>query len=175
MYILRRSQQNMIAFPLLNAAGTEIVGLGTAFTVQISKAGGAFNAGVGTKAEIGAGIYRYVATGAECDTVGPLVIVITAAGAIQQNLEYIIEERTVYGIEFTYTVLDNVANPVQGAEVWISSDVAGNNIVWIGTTDAFGVARDLANRLPRLDAGTWYFWTHKVGYSFSNPDTEVVS
>lgn len=52
---------------------------------------------------------------------------------------------------------------------------AGSNTVWHGETDAFGVARDDGNSLPFLDPGTYYFWSQKSGYSFTNPDEEVVS
>lgn len=80
-------------------------------------------------------------------------------------------------IAFTYTVTDSVTGlPVEGVEVWVSTDLAGNNIIWYGTTDAFGVARDQYDFLPRLDAGTYYFWKQRVGYvDDQNPDTEVVS
>jgi hypothetical protein len=65
--------------------------------------------------------------------------------------------------------------PIEGVDVWISTDAAGANQVWFGRTDAFGVARSLGGDLPMLDAGTYYFWSQKGGYSFANPDTEVVS
>jgi len=79
-------------------------------------------------------------------------------------------------IEFTYTVTDIVTgNPIEGVEVWISTDLAATNIVWKGDTDAFGIAMDVLGNLPRLDAGTYYFWRQKVGYTFTDPDTEVVS
>jgi hypothetical protein len=79
-------------------------------------------------------------------------------------------------IEFTYTVTETVSgDPIEGAEVWISTDIAGNNVIWKGDTDAFGVAMDVNGELPMLDAGTYYFWSQKAGYTFVNPDTEVVS
>jgi hypothetical protein len=48
-------------------------------------------------------------------------------------------------------------------------------MVWGGDTDAFGVARDDAGELPRLDPGTYYFWRNLAGWTFTNPDTEIVS
>lgn len=79
-------------------------------------------------------------------------------------------------IAFTYTVTDNVtSNPVEGVEVWFSTDNPATNIVWKGDTDAFGVARDVNGNLPNLDAGTYYVWRQKSGYIFIDPDTEVVS
>jgi hypothetical protein len=79
-------------------------------------------------------------------------------------------------IEFTYTVTNSVTGiPIEGAEVWITTDVAGANIIWKGDTDTFGVARDDAGNLPRLDPGTYQFWTQRAGFTFVNPDAEVVS
>lgn len=80
-------------------------------------------------------------------------------------------------IAFTYTVTDSTTGiPIEGVEIWVSTDAAGANIVWHGVTDAFGVARDIHDHLPRLDAGTYYFWKQRVGFvDDQNPDTEVVS
>lgn len=78
-------------------------------------------------------------------------------------------------IEFTYTVLTPGALPIESVSVWITTDLAGTNVIWRGETDVFGVARDVKNVKPWLDAGTYYFWCQHANYSFSNPDTEVVS
>jgi hypothetical protein len=79
-------------------------------------------------------------------------------------------------VEFTYTIYESGGPPnipIAGVTVAISTDIAGVNIVWSGTTDAFGVARN-GGYLPRLDPGTYYFWRSLAGYTFTNPDTEVV-
>jgi hypothetical protein len=79
-------------------------------------------------------------------------------------------------IAYTYIATDSSTGlPLQGTDVEISTDLAGANIIWRGTTDAFGVARNTSNNLPRLDTGTYYFWRKKSGYTFSDPDTEIVS
>ena len=79
-------------------------------------------------------------------------------------------------VEFTYTVTDaGTGLPIEGVSVDISTDIAGNNIIWCGTTDAFGVARDEHGNLPRLDPGTYYFWRKLSGYIFVDPDVEIVS
>jgi hypothetical protein len=80
-------------------------------------------------------------------------------------------------VEFTYTLLSTVVPnpPIAGARVTISTDLAGTNMIWGGDTDAFGVARDDAGQLPRLDPGTYYFWRSLAGWIFTNPDTETVS
>ncbi len=81
-------EAKLIAFVLVDTNGTEVAGLGTTFSVAISKAGGAFAAGTGTKAEIGSGWYSYQLTAAETDTEGQLAVKITGTGAAQQNLLY---------------------------------------------------------------------------------------
>jgi hypothetical protein len=168
------SQQNLITFVLVDAAGSEVAGLGNGFTLQISKAGGAFVASAGTKAEIGSGWYSYRSTAAEANTVGPVAVKVTHGAIVQQNLEYVCETRTVFAIEFTYTVTDSVTgDPLDGVYVVFSTDSAGTNPVWAGHTDSFGVARDSNGELPRLDAGTYYVKSQKSGYQFPL-DTEVV-
>lgn len=80
-------------------------------------------------------------------------------------------------VAYTYTVTDSVTGlPIEGVEVWFSTDAAGTNIVWKGDTDAFGVARDVNGNLPQLDAGTYYVFKQYAGYTDDQgPDTEVVS
>lgn len=82
------NQTNRITFVMVDTAGTEVAGLGTGFTLQLSKNGGAFAGSAGTKAEIGNGWYSYIATAGESDTAGPVAIRVTGAGAVQQNLVY---------------------------------------------------------------------------------------
>lgn len=79
-------------------------------------------------------------------------------------------------INFTYTVTDSATLlPLEGVEVWISTDNPAVNVVWKGDTDAFGVARDVLGNLPALDAGLYFFWRQLAGYTFSDPDSETVS
>lgn len=170
------NQANKITFVMVDSNNAEVAGLGSGFTLQVSKNGGAFAASAGTKAEIGSGWYSYLATAAEADTIGPVSIKVTGAGAVQQNLEYVVKQRNPGALAFTYTVTrsDN-AQPIEGVTVWITTDLAGNNVIWQGSTDASGVARDDNNSLPYLDSGTYFFWSQKSGYTFSNPDSEVIS
>lgn len=88
MSTLTANQAQLITFVLLNTSGVEVTGLGSTFTVNISKNGAAFAAGVGAKAEIGSGWYSYQLTAGETNTAGPLSIVITGTGADQLNLAY---------------------------------------------------------------------------------------
>lgn len=77
-------------------------------------------------------------------------------------------------IEYTYTI-DDGSNPIDGVEVWISTDSGGTNIIWSGVSDANGIARDASDEKPWLDAGTYYAFAQKAGYTFTNPDTLTVS
>lgn len=170
------SQQNTILFVLVDSSGNEVAGLGSGYTLEISKNGDVFASSAGTKSEIGSGWYKYVSTAGEADTVGPVAVKVTHASTIQQNLEYIVLQRTASSIAFTYTITDSsTTNPIEGVYVRITTDSSGNNNVWAGYTDAFGVARDTNDNLPRLDPGTYYLWRQKSGYAFNDPDQEVVS
>lgn len=171
-------QQNEIKFVLVTGAGTNQAGIGNAFVLKISKPGNtAFVDGSGTKQEIGSGWYRYVSTAAEADTPGAVAIYLPAqGGAIEQNLEYVVKQRNALAIPFTYTVTYQLSGlPIPAVNISVTTDIAGNNVIWVGITDAFGVARDEDGNLPYLDPGTYYFWSQKTGIVFSNPDTEVVS
>lgn len=170
------SQSNMITFVLVDTNGLEVTGIGSAFTLQVSKAGEAFNGSGGTKGEIGSGWYKYTSTTGEADTVGPVAIRVTHASVVQQNLEYVVEGRTITSIEFTYTVTNSVTLlPLEGVQVWIATDIAGANVVWYGVTDSSGIARDDAGALPRLDPGTYQIFRNRAGFTFNDPDTEVVA
>jgi len=68
----------------------------------------------------------------------------------------------------TYTVLDGDSNPIDGVAVWVTTDEAGTNIVASGTTNDSGKVTFM------LDSGTtYYMWSQKAGYNFTNPGTEV--
>ncbi|MHC4749525.1 MAG: hypothetical protein ACYTFW_06575 [Planctomycetota bacterium] len=174
-----QNQANRISFVMVDGAGNEVAGIGDGnLTIQLSKNGAAFAGAAGTDTEISDGWYTYLSTAGEADTPGTVSVQVDGAGAVQQNLEYVVRARNVAGVEFTYTVTSSVPpnNPIEGANISISTDLAGNNTIWRGVTDAFGVARDATNNeLPFLDPGTYYFWTQKSGFTFSNPDTEEVS
>lgn len=172
------NQMNLITFVMVDIAYTEVAGLGNTFVLQISKAGGPFAPSTGVKNEIGNGWYSYILTAAECDTVGPLSIIADHALCIQQNLEYVVQQRNYGCRNFTYTFTNSVTLlPVPGAEVWFSID---NNdpplaIVWAGVTDALGIARDTEGDLPCLDDGVYYVWARKDGGNTNAwPDTETV-
>lgn len=73
-------------------------------------------------------------------------------------------------IQWTYTLTSSVGgSPIADADVWVTSDLAGVNVVASGKTDTFGKVTFY------LDAGTHYIWSQKSGWNFDNPDTETVS
>jgi len=73
-------------------------------------------------------------------------------------------------IEEVITISDALSNPLDGVEVWITTDVAGTNVVaGTLTTNASGQATFM------LDAGTYYVWMQRTSYNFDNPQTLVVS
>jgi hypothetical protein len=174
------NQVNTITFVMVDGSNTEVPGLGAGFTMTISKNGGFLNPSAGTKSEIGNGWYKYVATAGEADTVGTISIVVTGAGCIQQNLEYVVFQRNAGCLDYTYIVNDSTTGfPMFGAEVWISTDgiAPPQDIVWYGNTDALGVARDTHSKLPCLDANyTYYVWKQHTAYiDDQNPDPIFVS
>lgn len=72
---------------------------------------------------------------------------------------------------FPYTLISTVSPnpPISDADVWVTTDVEGTNVVASGRTDQNGTVTFY------LDVGTVYFWRQKSRWNFDNPDTEVVS
>lgn len=73
-----------------------------------------------------------------------------------------------------YTLTESDGTPIADADVWITTDGAGANVVASARTDAFGVPRAPSGSLLYLDPGTYSVWADKVGWSFPNPDTVTV-
>jgi hypothetical protein len=167
---LTLNQANLITYVMVDTNGVEVAGLGTAPVVTVSKAGGAFSASAGTKAEISNGWYSYALTASECDTLGPLSIKVTHASTAQQNLVYFVGGANAGAVAFTYTLTSTAgATPIEGASVWVTTDSAGNNVIASGTTDAAGEV------LFYVQAGTYYVWRQLAGFTFQNPDLETVA
>lgn len=60
--------------------------------------------------------------------------------------------------------------PVDGVEVWVTTDTAGSNVVAGALmTDTLGKCTFM------LDPGDYYLWRKKAGYNFSNPQAITVS
>jgi hypothetical protein len=114
---IRAGQKHLTAFTLVDSSGVVVAGLGTAFTVSVSKNGGAFVSGTGTKAEIGSGWYSYELTASETDTVGPLAVTAIGAGAVQQNLLYQVDWAAYAAPGGTYILTATEASDMLRCEV----------------------------------------------------------
>lgn len=78
-------------------------------------------------------------------------------------------------VEVPYSVFfTGTATPIEGVKVEVHRNAAGTDIYWVGFTNGLGEARDSHGFYPRLDPGTWYFFRKKGGFTFANPDIEVV-
>lgn len=73
-------------------------------------------------------------------------------------------------VTYVYNVTDSLTlGPLPEVEVTVYSDSGLTTLIASGETNAFG------NVTFFLDPGTYYFVSRKAGYSFTNPDTEVVA
>ena len=88
------------------------------------------------------------------------------------RLDLLLDAITVQGSgSAATTILCQVGGvPIDGVEVWITTDIGGANVV-AGTvsTDALGEADFM------LDPGDYYVWRQKSGYNFTNPQTQTVA
>ena len=73
--------------------------------------------------------------------------------------------------EFTYTLTDSVTSAaIANALVWVTTtNDPDDAIIAQAYTDTNGEA------VFYLDAGTYYLWRQKSGYTFTNPDTETIA
>lgn len=126
----------------------------------------------------GTGTYVKLYTSADLATYS-YVVSATYSGATVLDSNYAIgaigrAETTETGagaIEFTYTLTSSVdGTAIADADVWATSDAAGNTVLASGHTDSAGQVTFY------LDAGTVYIWRQKSGWNFATqPDTEVVA
>jgi len=68
----------------------------------------------------------------------------------------------------TITINDGVL-PLDGVEVWVTTDTGGSNIVASGETDTAGHVTFM------LDAGSYWVWKQLSGYTFTNPQLLTVT
>ncbi len=72
-------------------------------------------------------------------------------------------------VTFIYTLTDSATGvAIPDADVRVSSDISGETIVASSVTNSYGQVTFL------LDPGTYYFWRTKTGWTFTDPDVEVV-
>jgi hypothetical protein len=165
------NSSNTVNFQLVDTSNDPVTGIGAAFMFSlIVPETSVFTDGVGTKSELGLGWYRYVSTPAESATRGEVLVAASGVGTTQQNLTYQIGD-VVAGlgsVQHTINVQVGGTN-IDGAEVWITSDIAGTKLVaGTLTTNAQG------NVNFWLDGGTYYVWVQAAGRNFTNPTTITV-
>lgn len=154
--------------------------------VRLAKEGGDFAQKADTSAAVHdeAGWYDVALNTTDTGTLGRLQVAVAESGALPVWHEYTVLSQYTYDefvlgqgtIEYTYTLTNSLTGaPIPGVTIRITSDLAGLNTIWTGTTDVLGIARNLCNDKPRLPAGTVYIWrTGLSAFTFSNPDTEVI-
>jgi hypothetical protein len=71
-------------------------------------------------------------------------------------------------IAYTITVDTPGGLPIDGVNVWVSTDIAGVNVIFNGYTNALGIV------IPMLDAGNYFAWKQKAGFTFVNPEAFAV-
>jgi hypothetical protein len=122
------------------------------------------------------GYYNCELNTTDTNTVGQLTVVAHHTDALPIRLDFQVVNANTYDSAFAatgayekvYTVLDDEEDPIDGVSVWVTTDIEGTNVIASGTTNVFGKVTFY------LDAGTYYFWSQKAGYDFTNPDTEIV-
>jgi len=128
----------------------------------------------GAATEIGGGFYQYNYTGIIDDY---LAVFKTADATVDsQHVPAFASKKLASivtcgtgSVNWEYTVTEpDMVTPIEDVGVYVSTDIAGTNIIANGFTDIFGTITF------HLDPGTYYLWCYKTGYSFTNPDTEVV-
>jgi len=108
----------------------------------------------------------------------PAYILSDVIGASGDTLETLSDQLDVIGTGSgvtaeTYTVIDSITGlPIDGVRVWLSTDLAGTNVIRLGHTNGLGKVtfhHDLPTGTPI------YVWREKAGYIFVNPDTEYAT
>lgn len=172
---------------------------GLAPTVTISKNGGVFASPAGAVTEVGSGLYKIAANATDTNTLGPLWIHATAAGAdpLDERSYRVVPYDPYDGVALGLSNLQGLTAlrasyldilggagvgpvpwpyfvtinglPIPGVQVTVTSDV--NGLIPIGTVVTDGNGRALFFLSP----ATYYFWSQKAGWTFNNPDTETVA
>jgi len=177
------ANQKWVVFAFDETDNTAKTGDAANITANLRIDGGGANAVDDTNpTELEDGYYVFTITAAESNGNYILICPASSTGNIQvigcPAAIWTDQAITAGAIEVTYTMYtdeDAETGPIEGVEIFITTDSAGNSVIWAGTTDVSGVLRESGSSKPWLDAGTYYFWRKKSGYTFTNPDTEVVA
>jgi hypothetical protein len=184
-------QTNTVSHDLIKKADCEPITTGTVTFTLIANSGA--NAGKwwnsttalwsATEVSAGAGVHKAAGTW-QCSIVSvawsygvSYLLSARESGDLQINYSELVVPSLAIGavgtgdIEWVYTVTDSETPfaPIADVEVWVTTDLVGDNVIYSSTTNALGQVTFY------LAAGTYYVWRQKAGYVFVNPDTEVVS
>lgn len=122
------------------------------------------------------GLYGYLLAGADLNQYDYVATAISADATLdQRELTALWTLWAVGGTDlgsgsnaYVVTVKDPGLLPLDGAHVWVSTDLAGANVIASGYSDALG------NVTFMLDAGNYFVWKQLAGYNFTNPEAFVV-
>lgn len=127
-------------------------------------------------ATLAPGLYRLDLPDAACASGVPFVVAsIKFSGVIAESvlvrLDPNLSSTGAGAVSTTITVKSSVGGtPIQGAEVWVTTDSVGTNVIaGTLTTNNFGQVTFF------LDPGTYYVWIAAPDYTEPNPTTIVVT
>jgi hypothetical protein len=66
-------------------------------------------------------------------------------------------------------IVNDGTSPLDGVDVWVTTDLPGSDVVAHGSTDALGKVTFM------LDAGNYFAFKQLAGYSFTNPEAFTVA
>jgi len=71
-------------------------------------------------------------------------------------------------VEWSYQLLNQDSRSIVGADIYVSTDPEGRDVIAVARTDALGIVRF------RLPPGEVFLWRSRSGCVFDNPDTRTV-
>ncbi|MFY9401923.1 MAG: hypothetical protein WAQ07_00720 [Candidatus Omnitrophota bacterium] len=115
---------------------------------------------------VGAGISAAGSAGDPWSTILPGAYPIGTAGYVMGT--NLLNPGTGSNVWLYRLVEETTQEPIVGALVLASSDIAGSIVMATAVTDSRGIVRF------NLNSGTYYLWRSHVNFEFDDPDTEVV-
>ena len=187
--MIRNTNGTLKVFAFNASTGAPTTGDAANITCKVSLDGGARVALADTNpAEMEDGFYLFDVTAAECNGVTADFFPESTTNNVQvicaEHNRYLLPQGGVATLNNQNTIISslggsgavaktvtitNGASPLDGVEVWVSTDAGGSNVV-AGTlsTNSFGQVTFM------LDAGNYYVWTQLAGYNFTNPTSITV-
>jgi len=122
------------------------------------------------------GVYRLdLPDAAVAAGVSSVIVNLAFDGTLDEGLLILLRSPTnntgAGAVTYTVTVLNSVTSqPISGAEVWVSTDEDGDNVV------AGALSTDASGEVTfYLDAGAYYVWVADEGYTGTNPTAVTVA